>query len=173
MSARRNILDEILETKRKEVAALKERHSLDDLKKMAADAPRPRNFFSAVTKKPAGKLVNLIAEVKKASPSAGIICEDFDPPAIARAYEQAGADDVLITNGAIGANFLVEYTLVEPGDRVVCVQPTYQQVYSVPASFGADVRLLRLRPRSRKGECRKPFRDNSWESSRVHSAGGP
>ena len=65
---------------------------------------------------------------------------------IAALYDTVDADDVLVTQGAIGANFLAEYTLVEPGDRVVCVQPTYQQLYSVPASFGADVRLLRLRP---------------------------
>ena len=65
---------------------------------------------------------------------------------IAALYEAVDPDDVLITQGAIGANFLAQYTLVEPGDRVVCVQPTYQQLYAVPASFGADVRLLRLRP---------------------------
>ena len=65
---------------------------------------------------------------------------------IAALYESVGPDRILLTHGAIGANFLAEYTLVEPGDRVVCVQPTYQQLYSVPASFGADVRLLRLRP---------------------------
>jgi len=65
---------------------------------------------------------------------------------IAARYAGVDPADVLVTNGAIGANFLAEYTLVEPGDRVVCVQPTYQQVYSVPASFGAEVLLLRLRP---------------------------
>jgi aspartate/methionine/tyrosine aminotransferase len=65
---------------------------------------------------------------------------------IAALYESIDPECVLLTHGAIGANFLAEYTLVEPGDRVVCVQPTYQQLYSVPASFGADVRLLRLRP---------------------------
>jgi aspartate/methionine/tyrosine aminotransferase len=65
---------------------------------------------------------------------------------IAALYESVGPDRILLTHGAIGANFLAEYTLVEPGDRVVCVQPTYQQLYSVPASFGAEVRLLKLRP---------------------------
>jgi indole-3-glycerol phosphate synthase len=52
---------------------------------------RPRNFFHAVTQK-TKKPLNLIAEVKKASPSAGVIRENFDPVAIARAYESAGAD---------------------------------------------------------------------------------
>ena len=65
---------------------------------------------------------------------------------IASLYETVSADRVLVTQGAIGANFLAEYTLVEPGDLVVCVAPTYQQLYAVPASFGAEVELLRLRP---------------------------
>lgn len=84
------ILDKILETKRKEVQALHERFELEELKAAVAQAPRARNFFSAVTAKPT-RLVNLIAEVKKASPSAGVIREDFDPVEIARQYESAGA----------------------------------------------------------------------------------
>ncbi|KAL3475149.1 hypothetical protein BJX99DRAFT_247682 [Aspergillus californicus] len=50
-------------------------------------------------------------------------------------------DNVLVTPGAIHANFLVLYTLVGPGDHVVCHYPTYQQLYSVPESLGADVSL--------------------------------
>lgn len=86
-----NILDAILETKRKEVEQLRAAASLDDLKAAAADAPPARNFFSAVTRKPS-RLVNLIAEVKKASPSAGVIREDFDPVDIALQYASAGAN---------------------------------------------------------------------------------
>ncbi|OLN92734.1 Capreomycidine synthase [Colletotrichum chlorophyti] len=56
-----------------------------------------------------------------------------------------GQDDILITQGAIGANFLLLYTLVNPGDHVICVYPTYQQLYSVPESLGADVSLWRLK----------------------------
>ncbi len=52
---------------------------------------------------------------------------------------------MLITHGAIGANALVYETLVEPGDQVISVQPTYQQHYSIPESFGAKVDILRLR----------------------------
>ncbi|HQR79798.1 MAG TPA: aminotransferase [Actinomycetota bacterium] len=65
--------------------------------------------------------------------------------AIAALYERQGMDNVVVTHGAIGANHLVHLTLVEPGDRIVSVLPTYQQHYSVPESIGADVRVLRLR----------------------------
>ena len=55
-------------------------------------------------------------------------------------------DDVLVTNGAIAANHLLFYSLVGPGDHVVCVYPTYQQLYSIPESLGAEVSLWRLKP---------------------------
>jgi indole-3-glycerol phosphate synthase len=84
-------LQTILETKSKEVAALRASASLDDLVQQASQGPAVRNFFSAVTKKPL-RAVNLIAEIKKASPSAGVICQDFDPVKIARQYTAAGAD---------------------------------------------------------------------------------
>lgn len=50
-------------------------------------------------------------------------------------------EDVLVTNGAIHANFLALYTNVGPGDHVICHYPTYQQLYSVPQSFGVEVSL--------------------------------
>ena len=86
----KNILHTILETKRKEVARLHETTTLEDLQAQARQAPPARNFFSAVTQPPKRK-VNLIAEVKKASPSRGVIRPDFDPVALARAYQAAGA----------------------------------------------------------------------------------
>ncbi|KAF7563248.1 hypothetical protein G7046_g880 [Stylonectria norvegica] len=55
------------------------------------------------------------------------------------------ADSIIITQGAIGANFLALYSLLGPGDHVVCVYPTYQQLYDVPRSIGAEVSLWRLR----------------------------
>jgi len=90
-----SILHRILRTKRKEVAALRAGAGLDELNARAKDAPRPRNFFSAVTRRPV-RLVNLIAEVKRASPSAGVIREDFDPVRIARTYTEAGADAISV-----------------------------------------------------------------------------
>ncbi|KAJ6142079.1 hypothetical protein N7497_011178 [Penicillium chrysogenum] len=70
---------------------------------------------------------------------------------IAKLYSQSGspetspvsADRVLVTNGAIQANFLALYTHVGPEDHVICQYPTYQQLYSVPESFGAGVSLWR------------------------------
>ncbi|KAI9749254.1 MAG: hypothetical protein M4579_006943 [Chaenotheca gracillima] len=53
-------------------------------------------------------------------------------------------ENVLITSGGINANFLTLYTLAGPGDHVICVYPTYQQLYSVPESFGAEVSLWKL-----------------------------
>jgi aspartate/methionine/tyrosine aminotransferase len=55
------------------------------------------------------------------------------------------AENVLITQGAIGANFLLLYTLVGPGDHVVCVYPTYEQLYAVPKHLGAEVSLWKLK----------------------------
>jgi len=66
--------------------------------------------------------------------------------AIAALYERQSRGNVIVTHGTIGANMLVHRTLVERGDRVVAVVPTYQQHYSIPESIGADVHRLLLRP---------------------------
>ncbi len=84
-----NILEQIVADKRAEVAAAKAELPLERLEAEAVHTPRPRNFFKAVTQK--RDRVNVIAEVKKASPSAGLIREDFDPVALAQAYERGGA----------------------------------------------------------------------------------
>ncbi|HTO31525.1 MAG TPA: aminotransferase [Pararhizobium sp.] len=63
---------------------------------------------------------------------------------IAGMYAKQEFQNVITTHGAIGANALVHETLVEPGDRVISVLPTYQQHYSIPESYGADVQILRL-----------------------------
>ena len=55
-------------------------------------------------------------------------------------------DDILITPGAIAANHLVFYSLIHPGDHVICHYPTYEQLYQVPASFGAKVSLWKADP---------------------------
>ena len=85
------ILEQIVQTKRQEIAERSKLRPIEALREAIASMPRPRNFFRAVTTK-TNKPVNLIAEVKKASPSAGVIRADFDPVKIAQAYESAGAD---------------------------------------------------------------------------------
>jgi len=59
-------------------------------------------------------------------------------------YQKQAHENVIVTHGTIGANALVHETLVEPGDGVISVLPTYQQHYSIPKSYGADVQILPL-----------------------------
>jgi indole-3-glycerol phosphate synthase len=84
-----DLLAEIVSHKRSEVAAALARRPLEQVKAEAAASAEPRNFFRALTH-PADQL-RVIAEVKKASPSAGVIRTDFDPVAIARIYHENGA----------------------------------------------------------------------------------
>lgn len=86
-----NILDTIVEQKRLEVAKLPERIiAAGDLRDAMLERGERRDFLAALLKPQIGD-VALIAEVKKASPSKGVICEDFDPVRIAKEYEAAGA----------------------------------------------------------------------------------
>ena len=61
-------------------------------------------------------------------------------------YKTVKPGEVIPCHGAAGANHHLFYSLVEPGDRVVSIAPSYQQLTSIPESFGADVRVLPLRP---------------------------
>ncbi len=83
-----SVLDEINARKSEHVQAQKSLISLDKLKDIIKESPAPRGFFSALKNAPTPAV---IAEVKKASPSKGVIREDFDPVDIARIYEQSGA----------------------------------------------------------------------------------
>ncbi len=82
------ILDQIVETKRREVEQGRRRMPLEELEAQAAEAPPVRDFRAALE---GPGPIRLIAEVKKASPSAGVIRPDFDPIALARAYQGHGA----------------------------------------------------------------------------------
>ncbi|RQT95294.1 aminotransferase [Burkholderia cenocepacia] len=65
--------------------------------------------------------------------------------AIAATYARQSPSNVIVTHGAIGGNALIYETLVEPSDTVISVLPTYQQHYSIPESYGANVKILKLR----------------------------
>ncbi len=94
------ILDRIVETKRKEVAAAKRHRPLDMLKAAVEQSSPPRDFYAAVAG-PSTASIRLIAEIKKASPSAGLIVPDFDPVRIALAYRQHGAAALsVLTDGS-------------------------------------------------------------------------
>ena len=90
-----NILDKIIADKRHEVRSRKEKASLEKLKEQVRTMPKCRNFYKAITKTNR-RGINVIAEVKKASPSQGIIREDFEPVAIAQTYKKCGADAISV-----------------------------------------------------------------------------
>ena len=86
-----DILEKITAYKREEVARAKELRPLRVISELARSAPKVRSFAGAIEAKLKRKEPALIAEIKKASPSKGLIRADFDPPSLAKAYEAGGA----------------------------------------------------------------------------------
>ncbi|MGZ6223513.1 MAG: indole-3-glycerol phosphate synthase TrpC, partial [Syntrophales bacterium] len=86
------ILDKITEAKRDEVAHLKSVRPLQELRDVIADLPSPRNFPEAIS----GRQCAIIAEIKRRSPSKGVLREDFDPARIALTYEESGASAISV-----------------------------------------------------------------------------
>jgi indole-3-glycerol phosphate synthase len=139
------ILDQIIETKRQEVAERSARVPVESLKDTIASLRRPRNFFQAVTT-PTSKPVNLIAEVKKASPSAGVIRADFDPVSIAKEYAAAGADALSVLTDEKYFQGKLEYIqAVRDAVKLPVLRKDFivdpYQVYETRAC-GADAMLL-------------------------------
>ena len=85
------ILERILQVKRGEIAAARARVPMDEIEARARAASPARDFVGALRAKVAAGVPAVIAEIKKASPSKGLLRQNFDPAAIARSYEQAGA----------------------------------------------------------------------------------
>lgn len=139
-----DILAQIVEHKRTEVAAAQSARPLEEVRARALDTPQPRNFYTALTR-PKDSL-RVIAEVKRASPSAGLIREDFDPIAIARAYEQAGAaaisclTDEKFFQGSLDYLTQIKHSVSLPVLRKDFIIDPYQ-VYEARAA-GADAVLL-------------------------------
>ncbi|MFY9657333.1 MAG: aminotransferase [Methylocystis sp.] len=94
----------------------------------------------------AGKQESLLAEISPMKLTYGAIDgSERLRSAIAALHDSQHTENVLITHGAIGANALLYETLVESGDHVISVTPTYQQHHAIPESLGAKVDALRLR----------------------------
>lgn len=140
----KDVLAEIVENKRREVAAAMIRVPLEQLRDQAAATSEPRNFFRALTH-PKDEL-RVIAEVKKASPSAGVIRADFDPVAIAKIYEANGAaaisclTDEKYFQGSLEYLTQIKQAVSIPVLRKDFIIDTYQ-VYEARAA-GADAILL-------------------------------
>lgn len=88
-----NLLDRILATKQTEIAATRETSVREEWHRLLLDLPPPPDFLAALSDR---SRIRVIAEIKKASPSAGVICNDFDPVAIANSYEANGADCISV-----------------------------------------------------------------------------
>ena len=141
----KNILEKILTHKRAEVEQRRGEKPLEQLQEQVRGLERPRNFFKAVTKK-STRGINLIAEIKRASPSAGLICKDFDPVDIAGQYYRGGADAISVLTdeeffgGSLGYVEMVKKEVPLPIMRKDFIIENYQ-VYESRAA-GADAILL-------------------------------
>ncbi|MCP4250415.1 MAG: indole-3-glycerol phosphate synthase TrpC [bacterium] len=139
------ILDRIVETKRREVAAARSALPLEAMADRARAADPPRDFYAAVAG-PARFGIHLIAEVKKASPSAGVIRADYDPVAIARLYHQAGASAVsVLTDESFFQGHLDHIGQVKPAVPLPVLRKDFivdeYQIYQA-RRHGADAVLL-------------------------------
>lgn len=138
-------LDRIVATKQKEVERLKQAFSLAEYDRKLADLPPCRGFHRALAER-RRRGMGLIAEVKKASPSKGLIRPDFDPVGIAKAYEAAGTDCISVLTDAEyfqGSNDYLREVKAAVGVPILRKDFTidFRQIYEARA-IGADAILL-------------------------------
>ncbi|TXI50472.1 MAG: indole-3-glycerol phosphate synthase TrpC [Lysobacter sp.] len=143
---RADILQRILDRKAEEVAERAARVPIEVVRERAAAASPPRGFVAAIEAKRAAGAPAVIAEIKKASPSKGVIREDFDPAAIARSYEAAGAACLSVLTDVDffqGADAYLQQA------REVCALPVLRKDFAIDAyqvvearALGADCVLL-------------------------------
>lgn len=137
------ILQAIVETKRGEVEAARRAEPLEAMQARCAAATPPRDFYSAVT---SGPTIRLIAEIKKASPSAGLLRPDFRPAELARGYEAAGASALsVLTDRTYFQGGLADLAAA----RSACSLPVLRKDFTIDAyqvyearAAGADAILL-------------------------------
>jgi indole-3-glycerol phosphate synthase len=137
-----SILERILAAKRAELAAAKEKTPEEEMRSRARAAPPARDFVGALrAKRPA-----VIAEIKRASPSKGLLRENFDPAAIARSYEKAGAACMSVLTDA---EFFQGSTTHLQQARAACALPALRKDFLIDAyqayesrALGADCVLL-------------------------------
>lgn len=145
-AGRADILQRILDRKHEEIADRAARAPLAELRERAAAASPVRGFIAALQAKHAAGLPGVISEVKKASPSKGVIRADFDPAAIARSYEAAGAACLSVLTDVDffqGADAYLQQA------RDACALPVLRKDFTVDAyqivearALGADCILL-------------------------------